>query len=146
MGEWAALVICISVGSFAEPVRGARVEETGCRCAEEFFAIGSTVYICVFVSVFLPFPDVTSNCDLQHQHEPVLVQGSNPVEDASVSDQATLEGMFCGLLGLRVFWGFFWYFGFGVFCNELQTVCVFLQKKSKSQSFAKWDSLFLAAS
>lgn len=120
MGEWAALVICISVGSFAEPVRGARVEETGCRCAEEFFAIGSTVYICVFVSVFLPFPDVTSNCDLQHQHEPVLVQGSNPVEDASVSDQATLEGMFCGLLGLRVFWGFFGILGLGFFVTNFK--------------------------
>lgn len=59
MGEWAALVICISVGSFAEPVLGARVEETGCRHTEEFFYIGSTVYMCIFVSVFLPF----SQCD-----------------------------------------------------------------------------------
>lgn len=94
--------------------------ETGCRCAEEFFAIGRTVYICVFVSVFLPFPDVTSNCDLQHQHEPVLVQGSNPVEDASVSDQATLEGMFCRLLGLRVFWGFFGILGLGFFVTNFK--------------------------
>lgn len=55
MGEWAALVICILVGSFAEPVLAAGVEETGCRYTEEFFAIGSTVYMCVLVSVFLPF-------------------------------------------------------------------------------------------
>lgn len=41
----------------------------------------------ICVSLFLsscPFPSVTGNCDLQQQYEPVLVQGSNPVENGSL--------------------------------------------------------------
>lgn len=84
MGEWAALVICISVVSFASLYLVREWKRLAADTQKNFLPLEAQS---TCVSLFLsscPFPDMMNNCDLQQQYEPVLVQGSNPVENGSL--------------------------------------------------------------